>query len=104
MIQKLFWSLLALLSSLVAVLGVVRWEWTWEMFVPGVATIAFLTVAAACDSRSGWTRLEEESDQKNLDDEATPTALPTFRQHRHTTRLEWGESAPQLSCSGPTEF
>lgn len=106
MIRKLFWSLLALLASLFSVLGVVRWDWSWQMFVPAGATLVFLLIAARAGTSPGWTHIPEEEGHEDLDPAVTrETGISPPRQKRHTTRLEWGETLPELSsCTGPTEF
>lgn len=47
MLKKLGMSLLGLLSSVIALWGVVRMGWTVEMFVPGALSMIFFGVAFA---------------------------------------------------------
>lgn len=100
MLRKVFWSLAALLSSLVGVWGVVRQGWTWELAIPGIATVAFLATALATGRRTTWREAAEEP---------VTEAEEPFQEPRRTAadsqRFEWGDAmAGAGGGSGPTEF
>ncbi len=56
MLKKLFFSLLGLLSSVVALWGVVRLGWTWQMVVPAATCVVFFITALATGNRLSGPR------------------------------------------------
>ncbi len=62
--QKLFFSLLSLLSSLVGLYGVMRLGWHWEMAVPGALTLLFLGLALVSGNRTTVELLDECDDDE----------------------------------------
>ncbi|MBM4355838.1 MAG: hypothetical protein FJ109_18950 [Deltaproteobacteria bacterium] len=57
--QKLFFSLLSLLCSLVGLYGALHLGWHWEMAVPGALTLLFLGLALVSGNRTYLELLEE---------------------------------------------
>ena len=97
--QKLFFSLLSLLSSLVGLYGAVRLGWHWEMAVPGAFTLLFLGLALVTGNRTE-VELLDECDDDELEDWArarqqeehsweAPPVRPLAEQEEHS----W-EAAP----------
>jgi len=126
--QKIFFSLLSLLSSLVGLYGALRLGWHWEMAVPGALTLLFLGLALVSGNRT-YVELLEEYDEDDTPEPArsegfaTPvmelleveepalhpalaSPIPATRRGRHhTQRLEWGQVEGMLrSVDGPTGF
>mgnify|MGYP006865029466 CR=1 FL=1 len=104
MLRKIFWSLSALLSSLIGVWGVVRLGWTWELAFAGTATVAFLAIALATGRRAAWHAAAEEPSVE-VDAAVEEPYHQPVRTAADSQRFEWGEAmAGAGSGSGPTEF
>lgn len=91
MIQKLFFSLLGLLASLVGVWGVVRQGWTWQLAFPAAMTVAMFVAALSTGNRTTYEALLNDED--TAEDPAPPGAY------------EWGDAAKaRPATAGPTSF
>ncbi len=87
MLKKLFFSLLGLLSSVVAFWGVVRLGWTWQMVVPATTCMVFFATALATGNRA--SRLS----RRLTDREGYPTP-----DRAATQRYEWGNLSSRNSA------
>ncbi len=87
MLKKLFFSLLGLLSSVVALWGVVRLGWTWQMVVPAATCVLFFVTALATGNRVSG-RLRRLSDQADY----------PSRDRAATQRYEWGRLSSRNSA------
>ncbi len=104
MLRKVFWSLAALLSSLIGVWGVVRQGWTWELAIAGTGTVAFLAIALATGRRAAWREAAEEP-AVEIDERVEEPYQHHRRAAADSQRFEWGEAmAGAGGGSGPTEF
>jgi len=96
MIKKLFFSLLALLASLLGGWGVVRLGWTWELGFPAAGALFFLGVALAAGNKYNEPAAELPGPGPSVDEGAGKAI---------TQRYEWGDlAARQSSASGPSSF
>lgn len=87
MLKKLFFSLLGLLSSLVAFWGVVRLGWTWQMVVPAVTCVLlFVTALVTGNGVSQLARRLTDRDGYPAVDRAA------------TQRYEWGSLSSRKSA------
>ncbi len=89
MLQKLFFSLLGILASLVGFWGVVRMGWTWELVGSGAATMVFFGLALATGNRA-------VSRPKRRERRGGTPADPT--RSGITQRYEWGELTGRRSA------
>lgn len=87
MLKKLFFSLLGLLSSFVALWGVVRLGWTWQMAVPAATCVLFFVTALATGNRAPALRRR----LMDRDDYST-------RDNTVTQRYKWGELSSRNSA------
>jgi hypothetical protein len=87
MLKKLFFSLLGLLSSVIALWGVVRHGWTWQMVVPAATCVLFFATALATGNRVPGPR------RGTSDRNGCPSGDRTV-----TQRYQWGQLSSRNSA------
>ncbi|GEM_PF-6930760 len=116
--KKVLWSMLSLLTSLVALFGVVRLGWTNEVIVAAGAVVVFLLAGLLTGNpRRAAVVLEvqplatvpvapiPELLDDDWDEQTTDTALPVQKPEaqKPARSFEWG-GVPEVSSAGPSQF